>query len=426
NFISGLLNKNSQDLHASGQVIGVQDEEFGQLDSSINQKWFLLGDQFTLEQQLLEFTVPLTSSQVTLLEKDPQNTITYTINENGDPVTLPTTLDSDSVYKAVINTSSFKPGVYTIQATATIENKEWSSAIHTFYVSYPVYVTWTIDWEGYDVKDEYLADMAQIADDHQMPLTHFFNPRIYTNSDISNERADYLTHWVLDRKTSHGDMIGLHLHMFPDMVEAAGVTPIEEPVVWGSTLTDGYDILAANYGYEDMVKMLDWSKETFSNHQLGTPTIFRAGGWYADMDVLKAVNDTGFIADSSGRTKYEFGEKKIQGFWDLSIVTQPYHPNIYDQNISTGPSLSILEIPNNGADSWMFSSQQMIDRFNQNKPNLISDKNMMVTYLSHPEWFKTDKPKMEAVFDYIDQYKFDNDNGPVLYVTLEETYNIWE
>jgi hypothetical protein len=116
----------------------------------------------------------------------------------------------------------------------------------------------------------------------------------------------------------------------------------------------------------------------------------------------------------------------VWGPWDLLDTTQPYKPNIYDQNSSAGPTLNIWEFPNNGADSWSFSSDQMIDRQKANyNPDIPLEQKRMLTYLSHPEWYPTDKPKMERVFDYTSNFLYKENRGPVIFITLDEANNIW-
>lgn len=335
------------------------------------------------------------------------------------------TTEGTNSYTATIDATNFPIGEHAITTYVSIDGTTTYSKEVLVHVSYPLYVTWTIDWEGYDMPNQNLENMAAIADQYDIPMTHFFNPRLYTSPDISKDRQQYFTNWVLNRKATHGDSIGLHLHMQPDFVEATGVTPIEDPETWGTSLTDGYDILVSNYDYTDMRKMLNWSIQAFRNHGLGTPTMFRAGGWFADEETLQAVNDTGFLLDSSGRTLYSFGKNKVVGHWSLETTTQPYQMNRDDQNEQNNPTMNLWQFPNNGADSWAFSTVDMIKRFEDNYTSTELTERRLVTYLSHPEWFDTDKPKMEALFSHLDDFTYAKDSGPVVYVTLEDAYNIW-
>ena len=387
---------------------------------SANREWVLLGDEFTFRQKSIAFTVELSPEFSAAANSDISLSYSIPSTEKGGEMLR----EGTNRFSAEIFVGDLKPGSYTVVARVESPSGNFISQEVGFVVSYPLYVTWTLDWEGYDVKEDYLNAIDAIADKHGIPVTHFFNPRIYTSSAISKSRADYLTSWVIERKNSRGDEIGLHMHMFPDMVSAAGVIPHYEPA-WGSTLKDGYDILASNYSYSDTVKMLEWSKKIFSQKGLGTPISFRAGGWFADEATLRAVQDTGFGLDSSGRTKYTFGENGVAGHWDLSATTHPYQLNAKNQNLIGSPTMDLWEFPDNGADSWAYSTEQLIDRFQANysgKP--LSDK-QVVTYLSHPEWFWKDKPKIEALFTKLGKSANSADRGPVIYITLEKAYQIW-
>lgn len=410
-----------------GQVFGsININEFGTLDTQASKKWFLLGEEITPSDQRLTYTLTLTETQRELTRGRTVET-TYVVNGTNVKGGLTVKPGQSGVYTAQIDMNQLDPGEYTVQAYIQIGDQKIASLPSQVFVTYPLYVTWTIDWEGYDVKNEYLNDLDELTGKHaNFPLTHFFNPRIYTSSMISKERQDYLTNWVLERADKKGHSIGLHLHMFPDMVRAAGVAPKTNPVQWGTTGTDGYDILTMQYSYEELKKMMTWSKQIFAEKGLPTPTMFRAGGWYANEDTLRAAQDTGFLLDSSGRTKYALGTNKPEGPWDLPTTAQPYKPSIENQNATATPTFDIWEFPNNGGDSWAFNEEQMKARFRDNYTSKTLDSKTLVTYLSHPEWFHKDKPRMDSLLTYIDQYLYQSDSGPVKYITLDEAYQIWQ
>lgn len=329
--------------------------------------------------------------------------------------------ESATIFQGVLSAEELEPGKYSVIVTVG----EWQSEPIPLTVSYPLYVTWTFDWEGYDVKNEYLDSIAKLSETHDnFPLTHFFNPRIYTNPELSQERAAYLTNWVLSRANKNNDAIGLHLHMQPDMVQAAGVTVREDAAKWGSSLHDGYDVLTSEYSYDDMVKMLEWSKNMFTMHRLPSPIMYRTGGWFADEEVLRAVHDTGFMIDSSARTAYAFGKNNVSGHWNIQPDQGPYRLNLNDQNDIYGTS-RLWEFPNSGADSWAFSTEQIIERFTLQYDEVLYEPRV-VTFLSHPEWFHVDAPKMEQVLTHTDGYLHSQNSGNVVYATLDDVYTVWQ
>jgi hypothetical protein len=226
------------------------------------------------------------------------------------------------------------------------------------------------------------------------------------------------------RKEKFGDEIGLHLHMFPDAVRDAGVEPKNEPT-WGGGWSHGYDVLTTAYSKEELGEILYRAKGWFVSQDLGMPKSFRAGAWFANLDTLRALEAADFLVDSSGRTAYTFGTKSVPGFWDLSPTSQPYFPSTENQNSDLpGPNLRVLEIPNNGADSFAFLGEEMIARFDANYEGQLLIKPAQVTFLSHPHWFNSDRQnKMRQVFEYIRQFEYRLGRGPVVYATLREVYD---
>lgn len=415
-----------KDVKGATSCDGIRDLEASDLFETItvNRDWFLLGGQFTESERSVRLEVTMDEEFADNFE-DVDYKITYEVDGVDDSGDFEKAESNDLAYVAHIDMSDFSPKTYIARAVIETDCADFASEGVAFNVSYPVYVSWTFDWEGYDIKDQHLNDIDTISRNHSIPLTHFYNPRIYTNPAISEARRNYFTEWVKSRAENEGHSIELHLHMFPDMVEAAGVEPQTEPA-WGWNTHDGYDILVMGYSYTDMVKILNWSKNMFASKGLGTPIGFRAGGWFADEGTLKAIQDTGFGYDSSGRTNFTIGTNNAVSPWYLETTTQPYQPSLSDQNSSAAPTFTVWEFPNNGGDSWAFSKDEMLQRFRDNYSGGINQNDkVMVTYLSHPEWFYEDKPKMEGLFDEISKYKYSSDSGPVIYINLDDAYNIW-
>ncbi len=395
-------------------LISYSKEQSPKLFADVNRKWVLKDDP-----DPREFKFMVTAAFEGL--KENQN-ITYQIIGTNRVGFLKHT--TGNAYEVALDVKDLIPGTYYIQATTVANNMELKSQKAEFYVSYPLYVTWTFDWEGYDVSDNYLKDMEDMSSKHGVPLTHFFNPRIYIANEIPNARKDRLTNWVINRKNTNGDQISLHLHMHYDVISATGLTPKTNPA-WGGR-ENGHDVLTSAYNYTEMTQILNWSKNIFQQKGLGTPTAFRAGGWFASLDTLKALQDTGFTMDSSGRSSYVWGTNKVTGPWTLPSTTTPYHPSSVNQNASSPSPMKIWEFPDNGADSWTYSTNDLIQRFKDNYSNRPLEKKQVVTYLTHPHWFNVDQPKMDATFTYVDNYLYKDDKGPIKYVTLEEAQKIWE
>lgn len=361
---------------------------------------------------------------------DPQLTLTpdsqlyYAITGRTQLTPISSTLLSTP--QLSLDIDGLKPGDHDLYLVLIQNGKYYRSNTIQFMLSYPVYVTWTIDWEGYNVLDTVLTKFTDLSTRYGIPMTQFFNPRIYIDKTVPQYRRDQLTNWVKLRTERYGDEIAMHMHMQFDMVRAAGVEPITSPR-WG-TGTDGYDTLTSAYNYEQFNKIVTWALDQFAKNNLPVPAGYRAGGWFANSDTLKVLNDKGFVYDSSGRETYEFGKQKKAGSWKLSGKTQPYKPSTTDQNSELpAPNLKLWEVPNNGNDSYWFPTEHLIGRFYENydTPGQKASEAKLITYLTHPDWFDVDQPKLEALFTEINKYSYTQDKGPVIYTTISEALKAW-
>lgn len=409
------------------------DQETSQnIRGNVNKRWFLKKKATAYQAASLLFEANIDPNLV-----GTNSVVTYTVagtNKSG-----PMRKVGDTLYQAAVVVSDLEPGVYRIQANVVDSSDGINikrSFKSPFYVTYPLYVTWTMDWEGWDVAQNDLNDIANIADSNGMPVTHFFNPRIYvrnqyTRESISEERADYITDWVKDRQKNRFEEIGMHIHMWNDMVVEAGVTP-RNTIIQG---TYGNDVASYAYTQAELEQVFRWGRQKFAEYGLGAPVSYRTGAWMSGVNVLLAAQNAGFLIDSSGRTGGPVNPTISYSTpvpWNLSETTRPYLPNINDINSWSGNlenRMKIFEFPNNGADSYWFPLSDLIRRFDVNYPNKgdILFSPQVVTYLSHPHWFvSVDSYKIRSLFDYTNQFLYSNDNGPVIYETLENIYSEWD
>ncbi len=403
---------------AEFEAKGRRPELIEQFDVSVNKKWFLKGDQFGNEDKIIH--VRTNPSEELNIEK-----VGIRFDENDKKFEL-TKNEDEGFYYIDLNTNDLEAGIYTLQvasADKTNRNKEYVSAKVQFFVTYPLYVSWTMDWEGLPVNRSYLQEIDQISAEHGIPIVQFYNPRNFVG--LSKSEAQYQTNYVLNRMKNNGDEIALHLHMWYDMVRAAGLTPITEPQ-WNN-YGNGRDVPFSEYNKEQSVQLLNWAKQQFVAHGLPEPKSFRAGGWFTDDENLAALVETGFVIESSGRDADARGRGSIRGNWNLGPKTRPYHPSKNGINLNTEPFYeTIWEYPNNCGDSWKYTDSEMIQCFYDNLDTGILDWPQMITYLSHPHWFYRDGPKVRKLFGEIGQHLYKNDAGPVIYSTQKSTLGVWD
>ena len=103
---------------------------------------------------------------------------------------------------------------------------------------------------------------------------------------------------------------------------------------------------------------------------LGTPKTFRAGGWTADASTLLALDDNGYVADSSALNWQYIEEWKgkelytwTMSHWSqITDTSQPYYPSTTDPQASQpGSNIKMLEVPDNGVMIDYVSVAQMSD-----------------------------------------------------------------
>lgn len=408
-----ILEETSDKVEASNYEIFRTREIHPKILGKVNRQWILKETAISSPYLKLTYTADIDFSIKP--DSPPEYEIIGTTKKGNLQMNL------EGRYEAEIDTSDLAIGRYQVQSKVIGGGTTHLSTKAGFFLSFPLYVTMTIDWEGVDTEDIQLDELLNFSQrHHNLPLTHFFNPRIYVTNEISKERADYLTQWIQVRKINR-DEVGMHLHMHHDMIQAAGVGVKTSPK-WTNYLNNGHDVPCSTYSYEEFMQILAWAKNEFLIQGLGVPRSFRAGGWFADLDVLRALNDSGFIIDSSGREAYTWGQNRLKGYWNLSSTTRPYHPSVSNQNVSSQPTLTLWEFPNNGADSYFYKAEDLIKRFNDNYNGQPLTQPQTITYLSHPHAFSQDLDVLDPTFDLIDFHLSNEDSGPVLYVTLEQAY----
>ncbi len=372
----------------------------------------------------------LNSTEISV-ELDPEFTQAESVTFN---VLTTKTLDSGPIKKNAdgkfitnYKPKDLKPGLYQVQATIIMDGKDYNSQRIPLIISEPLFIAHTVDWEGYDVKTSNLDALKAFSTEHNnLATTHFFNPRIYYGSDVKGDRTSELTNWVLSRQKK-GDEIALHAHMQEELVKAAGVTPLKDPQIgysWSGKTKNGYDVPNSAYAKNDYQKIIDFSLKTFIKNGLGTPTSFRGGLWWVDLENLAVLSEAGLKLDSSGRDQYTHKGKSLP--WELTSTTQPYLISEYDQNKkaeSKKESINLWEFPNNGGNTTIDDDNFLENSFEDNYKSSYLLSPRVITYLSHAQDFSDDKEDLDKIFNTIDENSVYIDKGPVVYVTLEDAYS---
>jgi hypothetical protein len=280
-------------------------------------------------------------------------------------------------------------------------------------------VVWTLDFEGDASSDDALGNTAAIADEHRVPMTVMWNPRVWTTTQVNPARAEAMLAWTKDR-AARGDEVSLHLHMWTDFVRAAGIVPRTAPSWAGRG--DGYDVPITAYDESDTRTLLDFSLRLMAERGLPRPTTFRAGGQFANDATLRALSSADFVADASAVPAGAFG--RLPYPWTLPADAQPYRPSASDANAAG--DLPLVEAPTIGGNTFGYDVRtiQPIIRADLSfiaPAREIAKERRAITLVSHPGTISaTERAAIDALFQAFDPVRYDRDTGPVRFVTLAQ------
>ncbi len=291
-------------------------------------------------------------------------------------------------------------------------------------MSHARYVVWTLDFEGDAASDAALANTAAIADELHVPMTILWNPRVWTTTAVAPERAAAMLAWTKGRAT-RGDEIGLHLHMWTDYVEAAGVPPRPQPR-W-SGRGDGYDVPMTAYSEDQQRTLVSYGLRLMSDHGLPSVASFRAGGLFGDAATLRALVASGINADCSGSPAGTFGSLRLP--WTLAPDAQPYAPASDDAN--KPGDLPILEAPTNGGNTYGYTATSIApivaaDVAMLGKPGEAAPARRAIVIVSHPATIDaTERAAIETLLHAFDLYRGPASAAPLEFVTLQQLAQAW-
>jgi hypothetical protein len=320
--------------------------------------------------------------------------------------------------------SGYTPGVQTARVFERLSRTEPTFEVAgstLFLVTQPEYVVWTLDFEGDASGDAELANTAAIADGLRIPMSVFWNPRVWATSQVSAERQDAMLAWTKVR-LAKGDEVALHLHMWTDYVRAAGLVPRTSPSWAGRG--DGYDVPMTAYSEAEQKTLIDYGLTLMADHGLPTPTSFRAGGDIGDAATLRAVAAAGFNADCTAVAKDYPPIGRIPYPWTLPAGAQPYRPSSTDAN-ATG-DLPLLEAPTIGGNTYAFTVQSIQPQIRANlavfaAAGSVAAERKAITVVSHPGTIvPAERGAIEALLGAFGPLRYDADAGPVRFVTLAQ------
>lgn len=228
-------------------------------------------------------------------------------------------------------------------------------------------VSISVDWEGAYLDEGALAALARFRSENPgVPVTHFICPAYYSKPDAVGAEVTA----ALRQQVRPGDEVGVHLHAWNTLVQAARV-----PVRAGrSFLTAdgrlmefegdaGFDLDPTIYTVTELRAILATSRRLLEAAGLRVAPVFRVGGWLAAPNILEAARAEGFTVDSSaidpawlgdgdGEEEFQLLAGRLRDVWPkVDRTTQPF---LVDTR--AGP---ILELPDSGGMADQVTMEEM-------------------------------------------------------------------
>ncbi|MFT5679329.1 MAG: hypothetical protein ACI8RZ_000233 [Myxococcota bacterium] len=388
--------------------------------TTTSRAWTLIGNALTEGHDTLEITV--------------------TFPEGEEEVLV--WLDNALQPSLSLDLSEVGPGSHTV--LLSVDGGESAFAAVDFLRTHPLYVITSVDWDQADTADGELDWHLALHEDHpSLRLTQFVGPYTFTDPEVSPERAEELVSWLRSTEETYGDEIGLHIHPYCSFVETTDVTCRHEPsYVFTDGDDTGYTVLSSAYTQEEYVTLLLASVALFEDNGLPRPTTFRAGGWIADSTVLSALDEAGFVADTSAlnwplieewEDQASSGSEynsvlfdwNAENWSDIGATSQPYHPDPVDPQVPGAPGLSLLEVPDNAALADYVSVEDMLAVLEANWDGGVLDAPIAFSIGYHNSTYPGYRYGIEETLNHLDGFLAEDDTGPIIYATLDEMPLVW-
>ncbi|MEZ4401615.1 MAG: hypothetical protein R3B06_16435 [Kofleriaceae bacterium] len=330
------------------------------------------------------------------------------------------------------------PGDHTL--TFGADSADVGFAAVGFVRTHPLYFMVSTDWDFSDPGQFALDAHDRLRADHpDIRFTQFVGPYTYTDPMVTDARKAELTTWLTTRRDAHGDEIGLHIHPWCHFVVAAGLPCITDQSTLYQTDVTGYTVKVAAYGETDFATLLRAADDIFTARGLGKPVTFRAGGWTASAETMRALAATGYVADTSANNwarMEEWNRPGGYGFYGWNMMawstigdtSQPYYPNVDDAQAATPPRVPLLEVPDNAIMVDYVTTQEMKDIFAANWPGgaLAAPTTFMMGFHPSANFDQTELARVDGILDHADRYLASRHQGPVVYEILRNLPTVWQ
>ncbi|HEY8272474.1 MAG TPA: hypothetical protein VIG33_16395 [Pseudobdellovibrionaceae bacterium] len=243
----------------------------------------------------------------------------------------------------------------------------------------------SVDWEGFSLEDANLEAFRKFREDYpEVKIVHFLNAAYFLQKGADAPSIQKKINSVI----RPGDELGLHIHAFETLLEAAGVKYREDYNFWGREKSKpinnvrGHDVPLSIYSESEIRKIVRTSLNILEENGFKNLKSFRAGGWAASPEVLNALVKEGLTIDSSAVppeiVKNVTGEetplysKIVNKLWQQTTVQSD---TAYEIKTETG---TIVEVPNNFGLADYITGEEVFEKFKVLFDNLDFNSNRPV------------------------------------------------
>jgi hypothetical protein len=304
--------------------------------------------------------------------------------------------------------------------------------------THALYVLVSTDWDFSDPGRDTMAwhSVTLHARHPDVKVTHFLAPYTFTDPAVSDAREAEIVAWARQMRDEYGDELALHIHPYCHFVTSAGLDCITDQSTVYAQDDSGYTIRVSAYGEDDFRTLVAAADELFQERGLGKPVTFRAGGWTATIETLRALAAEGYVADTSANNWARMEEWEGQGTlytWNMANwgpigdTSQPYYPSEDDILSSAEPTLPILEVPDNAIMVDYVSVEEMVEIFEANWGGgpLAAPTSYMMGFHPALSFGDDERLRVLGLLEHTDQFQAADGRGPVVYALLRDMPRVW-
>lgn len=270
-----------------------------------------------------------------------------------------------------------------------------------------IYGIMTVDWEGRDLEFSNLLAFKNFRNKFpHIPIIQFLNAAYYTKKNADFDLINKNIHKTL----LPIDIYGLHIHCWKSLLLQSDVSykntlsfAHQTPLIPESLDEDtGHDIPLSLYSQDEIKKMIQKSLEILKSQDFKIGEYFRAGGWFADENVLQAIKSFGFLLDSSALPLHLIYNKRKNNILYESLTPLWKKTQIHDRPYYILENL--IEWPNNACLADYMEPEETFNIFKELK--ILHDKNPELNYFLtmgfHQETAEKFLPRVEGAVNLIE------------------------